>query len=90
MARVGVGEVGGVRPGEIWTCHGGLEVLKVWGDGGMGGGAMIWCFFWYGGGGWYKLWVVLCPAVWKLRRSLDNSECWIEAYQGLRCCVFCG
>ena len=47
--------MGGVRPGEIWTCHGGLEVLKVWGDGGMGGGAMIWCFFWYGGGGWYKL-----------------------------------
>lgn len=24
VARVGVGEVGGVRAGEIWTCHGGL------------------------------------------------------------------
>ena len=48
MARVGVGEVGGVRAGEIWTCDGGLEVLKVWGDGGWGDDIVVFLVWWRG------------------------------------------
>lgn len=41
MARVGMGEVGGVRPGEVWNGDGGVGSK---GMGGWGGGAMISCF----------------------------------------------
>lgn len=57
------------------------------GMGGWGVGDDI-VFFGYGGGGWYKLWVVLLSGGLEVAEVLDNSECWIEAYEGAQMLLY--